>query len=59
VMEPTGELIGKLELPGGHARNFAFGGEDYSTLFIAAGSSIFKLETDIPGVPSTPAGTRG
>lgn len=57
VIEPGGELLGVLELPGplGHAFNLNWGGPDWRTLYVCAGSltrraaAVFRIELEARG----------
>ncbi len=49
VMEPDGDVAGIIKLPEQPA-NLAWGGDDWSTLFITARSSVYRLRTEVTGV---------
>jgi gluconolactonase len=49
VFEPSGRHLGVIPVPG-KARNLAFGGEDFRTLFITAGDCLFRLPMRVPGI---------
>jgi gluconolactonase len=51
VISPQGKLIKFIPVPEDHLTNLTFGGEDMKTLFICAGKTIFKIRTDIAGLP--------
>ena len=46
VYAPSGELIGKVAIPE-QAANLHWGGHDWRTLFVAAGTSVYALPTRI------------
>lgn len=48
VISPRGEVLAHVVLPEGPA-NCAFGGPDHRTLFLTAGTSLYRLRTRIPG----------
>ncbi len=48
VHAPDGKYLGVFELDE-HAANLTFGGPDYSTLFMTAGTSVFAIETNVTG----------
>jgi gluconolactonase len=47
VYSPTGQLLGRIQLPGG-VRNLAFGDEDLRTLYMI-GNSLYRVRVTIPG----------
>lgn len=47
IVTPTGKVLGQIELPE-VAANIAFG-EDWRTVYITASTSIYRLQTKIPG----------
>jgi gluconolactonase len=49
VISPQGRRLGIIRVPGG-ARNLAFGGPDFRTLFITGGDSLFSLRVRTPGI---------
>ncbi len=49
VYEPDGHCLGQVETEE-HAANLTFGGADFSTLFLAAGTSVYSVETAVRGV---------
>lgn len=48
VFSPTGEHLGTIETPEGPA-NCAFGDADNQTLYITAGTSVYRVRLKIPG----------
>ena len=55
VLDPTGALIGKIEVPEVPS-NCAFGGTDGKTLYITARTSLYKLSMQVTGIALQPAG---
>ena len=49
VVAPDGQRLGVFELDE-HAANLTFGGAEFSTLFLAAGTSVYSVETAVRGV---------
>ncbi len=49
VHGPDGTYLGVFELEE-HAANLTFGGPDFSTLFMTAGTSVYAIETGVRGV---------
>lgn len=48
VVAPDGTVLERIAVPQ-NASNVAWGGEDYRTLYITAGSNIYAIEVDVPG----------
>jgi gluconolactonase len=51
VYAPDGHLLGIITTPG-KPRNVAFGGPDYSTLFVCSGEEILSRGMKVKGIPS-------
>jgi gluconolactonase len=51
VISPTGKLLEFIPIPEDTITNNAFGGPDMKTLYVTAGKTLYKLRTDIPGLP--------
>lgn len=49
VVEPSGHRLGVLELPE-YPANIAFGGPDYSSIFLTAWTSVYRVETSVRGI---------
>jgi gluconolactonase len=49
VLEPDGHRLGVFECAE-HAANIAFGGAQFSTLFLTAGTSVYSVETAVRGI---------
>jgi len=51
VISPEGKLLTFFPIPEDFITNNAFGGPDMRTLYVTAGKTLYKLRTDIPGLP--------
>jgi gluconolactonase len=51
VISPEGKLLKFIPIAEDFITNNAFGGPDMRTLYITAGKTLYKLRTDIPGLP--------
>jgi gluconolactonase len=51
VISPNGELLKVIPISEDLITNNAFGGPDMKTLFVTAGKTIYRVRTDIPGLP--------
>jgi gluconolactonase len=49
ILSPEGKHLGTIVAPR-HAHNFAWGGEDGKTLYIATRSALYRMTLNIPGV---------
>jgi len=49
VHTASGEYLGVFEMDE-HAANLTFGGDDFSTLFMTAGTSVYSIQTAVRGV---------
>jgi gluconolactonase len=49
VIEPSGEVVGVVRTAE-VVRNLAFGGQDFRTLYMTPGSSLWKMEVKTPGI---------
>ena len=49
VFSPQGELIEFIPIPEDTITNCAFGGPDLRTLYVTAGKTLFRIETDVAG----------
>jgi gluconolactonase len=49
VINPQGELLGRVPIPEDVVTNLAFGGAGRKTLFVTAGKSIYKIPVDVGG----------
>jgi gluconolactonase len=51
VIDPSGNLLGRLLIPGGHTTNIAWGDDDWRSLYMTTYHSVFRTRLKIPGVP--------
>jgi sugar lactone lactonase YvrE/ABC-type molybdate transport system substrate-binding protein len=51
VISPEGRLLKFLPIPEDFITNNAFGGPDMKTLYVTAGKTLYRLRTDIAGLP--------
>ena len=51
IVDPDGQVVEDIQLPGDQPRGMAFGGLNYDTLFVAEESagSVYRLQLDQPG----------
>jgi len=49
VISPEGRLLQHIPIPEDLITNCAFGGEDMKTLYVTAGKTLFRVQTEIPG----------
>ncbi|HMB02171.1 MAG TPA: SMP-30/gluconolactonase/LRE family protein [Isosphaeraceae bacterium] len=49
VVSPGGKLLGRIPIPEDLTTNLAFGGLDRKTLFITAGTAIYKIPVQVEG----------
>lgn len=51
IVDPDGQLVENIQLPGGQPRGMAFGGLNYDQLFVAEESAggVYRLQLDQPG----------
>jgi gluconolactonase len=49
VLSPEGKLLAFLAVPTDEVTNCAFGGDDFQTLYITAGGTIYSIRTSTPG----------
>jgi gluconolactonase len=50
-MDPRGNLLGRLLVPGGHTTNIAWGDDDWRSLYMTTYHAVFRTRLQIPGVP--------
>ncbi len=48
VFSPDGKRLGAITLPE-HVANFAWGDDDYRTLFITASTGLYRVRVEVPG----------
>jgi gluconolactonase len=51
VISPEGKLINFIPIPEDTITNDAFGGADMKTLYVTAGKNLYRIRTDIAGLP--------
>lgn len=51
VVSPQGKLLRVMPIPEDPITNNAFGGPDMKTLYVTAGKTLYRLRTDIAGLP--------
>lgn len=51
VISPQGKLLKFIPIPEDYITNNAFGGPDMKTLYVTAGKTLYKLRTEIAGLP--------
>lgn len=51
VISPQGRLLKFIPIPEDFITNNAFGGPDMKTLYVTAGKTLYKVRTDIAGLP--------
>jgi gluconolactonase len=51
VISPKGSLLKFIPIAEDYITNNAFGGPDMKTLYVTAGKTLYKLQTDIAGLP--------
>ena len=49
VVTPDGELLGRIPIPEDVLTNLTFAGPDFKTLYVTAGKTLFRIETDTSG----------
>lgn len=51
VISPQGTLLRFIPIAEDYITNNAFGGADMRTLYVTAGKTLYKVRTDVPGLP--------
>src|SRR5688572_2776903 len=51
VISPEGKLLRFIPIPEDFITNNAFGGPDMKTLYVTAGKTLYKIRTEIAGLP--------
>jgi gluconolactonase len=51
VISPAGKLLKFIPIPEDVITNNAFGGPDMKTLYVTSGRTVFKIRTEIAGLP--------
>jgi gluconolactonase len=55
VISPVGKLLGRIPIPEDYVTNLAFGGPDHKTLYVTAGTSIYKVPLTVAGYAVYPS----
>jgi gluconolactonase len=50
VVSPSGDILGRI-IPPEVPANVAWGGADWSTLYITARTSVYRIQVNVPGIP--------
>jgi gluconolactonase len=53
VFDPGARCLGVIRVPE-YTANFAWGGDDYRSLYITASTSLYRIRTSVPGRPQMP-----
>src|SRR6266516_1478348 len=51
VISPQGKLLKFIPIPEDFITNNAFGGPDMKTLYVTAGKTLYRVRTEIAGLP--------
>ena len=54
VVSPEGKLLGRIPIPEDYVANLAFGGPDRKTLYVLAGTSVYKIPVTVSGYAAYP-----
>jgi gluconolactonase len=54
VISPQGKLLGRVPIPEDYVTNLAFGGPDRKTLYVTAGTSVYKVPVTVSGYAAYP-----
>lgn len=49
VISPAGKLLGRIPIPEDVITNLTFAGPDMKTLYVTAGKTLFRIETEVRG----------
>ena len=49
VISPQGKLLGRVPIPEDYVTNLAFGGPERKTLYVTAGTSVYKVPVTVSG----------
>ncbi len=49
VVSPAGKLLGRIPIPEDVLTNLTFGGPEMKTLYVTAGKTLFRIETETQG----------
>ena len=53
VTDPQGNHLGRILIPE-HCANMVFGGDELTTMFFTARSTLYRMNLQIPGIPTYP-----
>ncbi|HTP96497.1 MAG TPA: SMP-30/gluconolactonase/LRE family protein [Burkholderiales bacterium] len=51
VHDPSGQVLARIKVPG-HPTNFAFGDDDWKTLYVTCIGNVVRMRLNVPGVAS-------
>ena len=51
MISPQGKLLKFIPIMEDYITNNAFGGPDMKTLYVTAGKTVYRVRTDIAGLP--------
>jgi gluconolactonase len=54
VISSQGKLLGRIPIPEDYVTNLAFGGPQRKTLYVTAGTSIYKIPVTVAGYAAYP-----
>lgn len=54
VISPQGKLLGRIPIAEDYVANLAFGGTDRKTLYVLAGTSVYKIAVSVSGYAAYP-----
>lgn len=49
IIDPEGERVSTLELPGAAVSGMAFGGLEFDNLFVCEGDGVYRVSVEVPG----------
>lgn len=55
VISPQGKLLGRVPIPDDYVANLAFGGPDRKTLYVLAGTGVYKIPVTVSGHAAYPS----
>jgi len=50
VLDQTGRVNAIIPVPNGQSSNLCFGGDDFSTLYVSAGSQVYRRKVKVQGI---------
>jgi len=51
VLDPDGNVLGRMRIPAEHAANLAWGDSDRKSLYITAVENVYRIRMNIAGIP--------